>query len=120
MIGPLTLTLEAGCNGIVSQSLLFEAHLEQFRVAAHQVSHDHHHLDDVLPIGIFLCTIFLFGSRVEIVTFVGFAIFLGPSHRFLELLFVIDAFVYAADNLDLINRFVAHAQIGLEEVCIND
>ena len=120
MVGPLALALEARGDRVVAQCLLLESQFAQLRIAAHQIAHNDHHLDDILPVGVFLGAAFLLVCGVEVVAFVGFAVFFGPGHRLFELLLVVDTLFDAADNLHFVDRFVAHAQVGLEEVCIDD
>ena len=49
VVGPLTLTLEAGRDGAVAAGLFLKAQLGQARVAMHEVAGDDRHLGDELP-----------------------------------------------------------------------
>ena len=120
-VGPLTLSLEAGGNGIVAQRLFLEAHLTQLGVALHQVAHDDHHLHDKFPVGILLFAgLALLGTILEVLAFVHLAIFLGPGHCLGIFFLVVDALRHAADDFGQVDRLVAHAQVFLEEVGIDN
>ena len=96
---PLALSLETGCNGIVSQGFFLESHFFQFGISGHQVAHDNRHLYNEFPISIFLFTGFTFFRTVlEVFTFVCLAIFFSPGHGFGVFFVVIDAFVHSTDD----------------------
>jgi len=104
----------------VAERLLFEAHLEQFRIALHQVAHDERHFQNEVPVFVFLLARFLFFGAVFIPTFINFA---RPFHPFFGagvFVFVVDAFVHAAQDFHLVHALVAHTQISLEKVIIHD
>ena len=120
MVCPLSLSLKTTHDGIVSQRFFLEAHFQEFGVPAHQVAENHEHFDNVFPIGIQPFAVFLFCRDVEIFALIDLAVFFCPCQGFFVFCFVINAFINAADNFAHIHLFIAHAQIGLEEVGIHD
>ena len=48
------------------------------------------------------------------------AVLFCPFHSFIEFFMIIDAFCHTTDDLNLVNRFYTHSQIGFDEIRIND
>ena len=120
-VGPLALALETACDSVVSDSLFLETNLLKARVAVHEVLHDDHHLDDEFPVGILLLTCLGLALAVgDVLALVAHAMLAGPCHSLLVLLGVVDALGHAADDFGEVNAFVAHTEIFLEEVGIDD
>ena len=116
MIRPLSLPLEAGGNGVVTDRFLLGA-LGQTVVSAHQVLHDQRGFDGEFPV-----LRLLFGGLADecgvLVKAFG-TVFLHPRHGAVELLAVINALLYATQNLDLIDRFHAHTEVILKEIRVD-
>ena len=120
-VGPLALALETACDGVVSDSLLLIAELGETRVAVHEVLHDDHHLHDELPVLVLLLAcLCLLGAVSDVLALVGHAVLACPLHSLLKLYVVVDAFCHAADDLGEVDALVAHAEILLEEVRVDD
>ena len=64
-ISPLSLSLETGSDGIMSNSLLFSAFRKIF-ISIHQILDDTHHFDDELPVTLLLLVVPLYEIRVLI------------------------------------------------------
>ena len=90
----------------------------QLLVAAHQVFDDNHHLNNELPLLVFLFSGLLNPIRILVKAF--FAVSLCPCQSLLEFFFIIDAFCHPADDFHFIYRLDSHSQIGLDEIRIND
>ena len=119
-VGPLTLSLETCRNSIVADSLFLEAHLAELGIAQHQVANDEGHLHYKFPVGILACTVLLLLGTVFVPTLVHLTVFLCPSHSLGILLVVVDTLFHAAEDFCLVHALVAHAQIFLEEVLVDD
>ncbi len=104
----------------MTDSLFLESEFLQFRVAYHEVAHDNGHLHDKLPILVFLLAGLGLFRNVNVYTLLCHAVLAGPLHRLLEFLLVIDSFCHAADDLGKVDRLIAHAQIFLEEIGVDD
>ena len=73
------------------------------------------------PVGILLLAgLALFGAVLEVLALIALAIFFGPCHSLGIFLVVIDAFFHAAEQLGFVNAFIAHSEVFLEEVGVND
>ena len=105
-VRPLTLPLETAGNRIMADSLFLTA-LWQVRIAIVEVLHDAHHLDDKFPSLFFLLV--RLARKVWVLVKAFLAVLFCPSQSLLILFPIIDTFRHTADNLDLINRFNAHA-----------
>ncbi len=120
-VGPLSLALEASGNGVVANGLLLEPELLKAWVAVHEVLHYYHHLDDELPVLVFLLArLSLFRSVAYVLALVHHAVLACPRHGFLKLLRVEYAFGHAAYYLREVHALVAHAEIFLEEVGVDN
>ena len=87
----------------------------------HKVLHYDHHLDDEFPVGILLLACLGLALAVgDVLALVAHAMLAGPRHSLLVFLRVVDALGYAADDFGEVNAFVAHTEIFLEEVGIDD
>ena len=87
----------------------------------HEVLHDNHHLYDEVPVGILLLACLGLALAVgDVLALVAHTVLAGPSHSLLVLLGVVDALGHAADDFGEVNALVAHAEILLEEVGIDD
>ena len=87
----------------------------------HEIAHDDGLLDCEFPVAVFAGAVFglAVGCVADVLSFVGLAVFFGPFHGFAVFFGVVDAFRHAADDLGHVDRFVAHAEIFLEEVGID-
>ena len=117
---PLALSLETASYCIVADSFFFVAHLEQFRIALHQVAHDQGHFHHKLPVGILLFACLLTVLAVLVPAFVCLTIFLGPCHRLFVFFVVIDTFFHTAQDLCFIHALIAHTEVALEEILVYD
>ena len=117
VVRPLALSLEAGGDGTVAARLFLEAQLGQARVAVHEVAGDERHLGDELP-----PILVLFGvlplRRVPVLALLE--VLADPPVRLLVLLGIVDAFFDATRELAHVDVLVAHAQVGAEEVGVDD
>ena len=104
----------------MADSLFLEAHFLELGVAEHEVADDESHLDNEFPVGILAGAVLLLFGTVLVPTFIHLAVLLCPCHSLGILLMVVNAFIHAAENFGLIHALVAHAQIFLEEVLVND
>ena len=116
-IRPLALALEAAGDRVVADHL-FLAACGQVRVAVVEVLDDAHHLEREGPVLLLLLggLLQLGGVLVEALG----AVLAAPSERALKLRLVVDTVFHAADDLDLIDGFHAHAEVFLEEVGVHD
>ena len=114
---PLSLSLEAGSDGIVA-NLFFFAALRQIVVSVHQVLDDAHHLYNEFPVRILCVAALLQLFRILVKAFNTF--FFCPCKRLLIFSLIIDAFCHTADDLYLIYGFHTHAKIFLDKCRIND
>ena len=126
MVGPLSLTLEAAGDGVVT-NLFFLERIGKLLIACHEVLDDAVHLNGEFPL-----LFFFFGSEFDAAFFAeegyGFgvivsaflAVCLGPSESLLIVLFVVDAFFHTAEDLDLVNGFDAHTEVAFHHVLIDD
>ncbi len=120
-VGPLTLSLESCGYSVVTESLLLETEFAETGVAFHEVAHDECHLNDELPVGIFLLTgLALLRTVLEVLTLAGLAVLLGSLHSAGILLVIVDPFLHTAEDLGLVDALIAHAEIFLEEIGVND
>ena len=119
-VGPLTLSLKTSGDGVVSKSLLLEPHIAEFRVAVHQIHHYDGHLHHKLPILVLLLAGLLLAFRVLVPALVRHAVFLDPGHSLLELLRIVYSKIHTPQDFDLIDTFIPHSQIFLEEVGVHD
>ena len=105
----------------MSDSLFLKSYLLKAWVAVHEVLHDDHHLDDEVPVGILLLAGLSLALTVgDVLALVAHTMLAGPRHSLLVLLGVVDALGHAADDFGEVNAFVAHAEIFLEEVGVDD
>ena len=104
----------------MSESLLLEAHLEQLRVAVHKVPHDEVHLYDEFPIGVLFLAGLLLVRAVLVPALVDLAVLLDPGHSPGKFFFVVYALVHPAEDFGLIDLLVAHSEVLLEEVRVDD
>ena len=119
-VRPLTLSLETSGDGVVTESLLLESHLAELRIAVHKIHHDDGHLHHELPVLVLLLTGLLLTLRVLVPALVRHTVFLDPCHSLLELLRIVYSKIHTPQDLDLIDAFVPHSQIFLEEVGVHD
>ena len=118
MIGPVTLPLEAGGDGIVPQGLLTIAQVRQAGVAHHQVTGNHGHPDHELPVPVLLRPAALGLRRVVFLSL--FAVLPHPHQGPGKLILVVDSLLNPARELSHVHRFYPHAQVGLKEGMIHD
>ena len=86
----------------------------------HQVTHNDSHLHDELPVCILLLAglcLFMVG---DVLTLIAHTVLTGPCHSLLVLHWVVDTLCHTADNLSKVNTLVAHTEVLLEEVRVND
>ena len=117
VVSPLTLTLEAGRDGAVAASLFLEAQLGQARVAVHEVAGDDRHLGDELPPVLVLLGVLPL-RRVPVLALLE--VLADPLVGLLVLFGVVDALIDAAGELGHVDVFVTHAEVGAEEVGVDD
>ena len=86
----------------------------------HQVTHDDSHLHDELPVSILLLTGLCLFIVSDVFTLIAHTVLAGPCHSLLVLHRVVDTLSHAADNLSKVNTLVAHTEVLLEEVRVND
>ena len=118
VVGPLSLALEAGRDGMVSLGLLTEAHLGELRIADHEVAGDEGHLDRDLPLGVEALAGTLGLRAVPILALA--TVRLHPGECLGELDFVVNPPVDAPDELGHVHRLAAHPEPVLEEVRTDD
>ena len=105
----------------MSDGLLLESELLKARVAVHEVLHDNHHLHDELPVLILLLAcLCLLRTVGDVLALVGHTVLTCPSHSLLIFHGVVYTLCHAADDFGEVNALVAHAEILLEEVGIDD
>ena len=105
----------------MSDGFLLESELFKARIAVHEVLHDNHHLHDELPVLVLLLAcLCLLGAVSDVLALVCHAVLASPLHGLLKLYVVVDAFCHAADDFGEVNALVAHTEILLEEVRIDD
>ncbi len=114
---PLSLSLEAGSDGIVA-NLFFFAAFRQIVISVHQVFDDAHHLYNEFPVRILCVAALLQLFRILVKAFDTF--FFCPCKRLLIFCLIIDAFCHTADDLYLIYGFHTHSKVFLDECRIND
>ena len=117
MVGPLTLTLEARRDRVVTQHFLAKL-LRQVGIALNQILDDAVHLDGKRPLLILL----LAGKAYEVGVVVAafLAMLASPRQRLLVLFLVVDALLHAAQYLYLVHGLDAQAQIVLHERLVHD
>ena len=135
VVCPLALSLHTGSNGVVADGFFLIAHLEQLLRTLHQVADNHHVLHRELPVLVLLLAVLTLALAVEgshghageqrtvlvvVVTLLGLAVFLHPSHSLGKLLLVVDTEIDAAQYFYQRDVFRTHAKILLQEVGIND
>ena len=111
-VGPLALTLETGCYGVVSHHLFF-ATCRQVLVAVHKVLDDDHHLHHKFPVLILLFATLLQEFRILVPSFL--AVFLGPCKCLFVFGLVVDFLGHAADNFHFVYRFHTHTQVFFDK-----
>ncbi len=116
MVCPLTLTLEACGNSVVTCHLFLSA-LGKILVAVHEILDDAHHLDRELPILFFLLVGFFYEVGVLIKS-LG-AMLLCPLVSLLVFFLVIDVFFHSAEDFNLVNGLNSHAEIFLNEIWVD-
>ena len=104
----------------MADSLFRITQLAELGIALHKVAHDERHLHNEFPIGILAGAVLLLFGAILIPTFVHLAIFFSPSHRLGIFFVVVNTFFHAAKNFCFVHTFVAHTEIFLEEVLVND
>ena len=104
----------------MTEGLLLESHLAEFRIALHQVSHYQEHLGDELPVLVLLLTGLLLLRAVLVPALIDLAVFLHPFECSLVLLLVVDALVHAPENLGLVHLLIAHSKVFLPHVRVHD
>ena len=126
MVRPLSLALEAGSDGVMADGFFNEA-CGQVLVALDQILDDAVHLDREFPLLLFffLCKLdaALFAEEVDVfgvVVAAFLAVRLRPCQRLFIRLMVVDAFLHAAEDLDLVNGLDAQTQIFLHELLVDD
>ena len=92
--------------------------LGQILVAVHQVLDDDGHFDNKFPV--LILTLARFLEKIGVLVKALDAMLLRPCEGACILLLVIDLLRHAADDLDLVHRFHAHAEIVLKEAVIDD
>ena len=116
IVGPLALTLESAEDSVAAVRLLDVAHFGELRVAEHNVADDERHLRDKLPLLLVLCGVVLPFGRIDLETLR--AVLLDPREFLLVFVVVVDAEVYAAENLNHVDPLGADSEILLHEVGI--
>ena len=116
-VRPLTLSLEARCDGVVANHFFF-ASFRKVLVAVHQILDDAHHLHDELPVLILLFSVFLHRFRILVKAFD--AVCLRPGQRLFKLCLIVDALCHAADDFHLVHGLHAHAKIFFNKSGIDD
>ena len=116
MVCPLTLSLEACGNGIVTCHFFLSA-LGKILVAVHKILDDNHHLDRELPI-LFLLLVRLSYKFGVLVKSLG-TMLSCPLVCLLIFFLIVDVFFHSAENFNLVNRLNSHAEIFLDEIGIN-
>ena len=126
VVGPLSLTLEAGGDGVVADLFFFKC-VGEILVALDQILDDAVHLDRELPLLLFffLCKLdaALFAEEFHgfgVVVAAFLAVRLRPCQRLFIRLMVVDALLHAAEDLDLVNGLDAQTQIFLHELLVDD
>ena len=119
-VGPLALSLKSSRNGVMSQCFFLKTQITKFRISNHQVAHNDGHFYNKFPFFIKLFARFLFVGFVGIFTFVRFAILLGPFDCFFEFFRIKNVQLYAAVDFTHVDIFIAHAQVFLKEISIDD
>ena len=126
VVRPLSLALEAGSDGVVSDGFFNEACGQVF-VALDQILDDAVHLDRKFPLLFFFfrgkLDTALFAEEVNIfgvVVAAFLAVLLRPCQRLFIGLMVVDTLFHAAEDLNLVNGLHTQAQILLHEVLIHD
>ena len=117
MIGPLSLSLETACDGIVTNHLFF-ASFGQILITCHQILDDTIHLNSELPL-LFLLLICK-TNEIRVVITAHLTVLLGPCKSLLILFLVVNTFFHSAQNLYFIYRLYSHAQIRLYEILIHN
>ena len=117
MVRPLALSLEAGGDGPVAARFLLEAQLGQARVAVHEVAGDERHLGDELPPVLVLLGVLPL-RRVPVLALLE--VLADPLVRLLVLLGIVDTLFDATGELGHVDVLVAHAEVGAEEVGVDN
>ena len=86
----------------------------------HQVTHDDSHLHDEFPVSILLLTGLCLFIVSDVLTLIAHTVLAGPCHSLLVLHRVVDTLSHTADDFCKVNTFVAHTEVLLEEVRVND
>ena len=118
VVGPLALALEPGEDGVMAVGFLEKPLSAQVGVADHEVADDHGHLDAHGP-GLVLAVAgmpHVGGVDVRAFLAVGLDPFEGP----LEFGVGVDPLLEAAVDLAHVDGLVAHAEVVLEEVRVDD
>jgi len=103
--------------GAVPAGLFLKAQLGQTRVAVHEVAGDERHLGDELPPVLVLLRVLPL-RRVPILALLE--VLADPLVRLLVLLGIVDALIDTAGELGHVDVLVAHAEVGAEEVGVDD
>ena len=64
--------------------------------------------------------VFLFFRTIFVPSFIGFTIFFYPCHCFCIFFFIINTFVHTAEYFHFVHAFIAHTEVFLEKVLIDD
>ena len=118
VVGPLSLPLESGDDGVMALGLFAEPEFGEAWIADHQVAGDHHHFHDVRPnlVLLFLCALILGGVVVLSLD----AVRTHPCVGLFELDRVVDSLVHAPDDLAHVDGFAAHAEVAFKEILVHD
>ena len=117
VVRPLALALEACRDGAVAASLFLEAQLGQAGIAVHKVAGDDRHLGDELPPILVLLGVLPL-RRVPVLALLE--VLADPLVGLLVLFGVVDALFDAAGELGHVDVLVTHAEVGAEEVGVDD
>ena len=105
---PLSLSLESGCNRIVSNCFFFASFRKVF-ISIHQVFDDNCHLNNEFEL---LC--FLFFAHLQFVRILiesDDTFFFCPCKSFLEFCFIVDSLCHTTDDLYLVYRLNSHTKV---------
>jgi len=116
-VGPLTLTLEAAGDGVVTDHLFFAAG-RQVGIAVEHILDDAVHLCKEVP----LLFLLVGGSSDELGVLVPalFAVLFDPCSALCDLFGVVDALGHSAEDFNLVNGLNAHTEVGLDKVGVDN
>ena len=115
-VGPLTLTLKS-CGDCVVSRCLFLAACGELGVSVHQVLNDHGKQNAEFKVALLL--LIALADEIGVLVKADAAVFLCPCKRTRIFVGIVDFLGHAADDLHLVNRFHAHAEVVLDEVDVD-